>query len=90
MLLSSTLGIPLPFLLIIINIPFLLLGYRQIGMAFAIKSAVAIAGLALCLAVMPFPDVTPDFFLTSVFGGYLLVRVLAWPCVAGPCSMARR
>ncbi|MBC6606715.1 YitT family protein [Hymenobacter sp. BT188] len=72
MLLSSTLGIPLSWLLIIINIPFLLLGYRQIGVAFAIKSAVAIAGLALCLAVVPYPDVTPDFFLTSVFGGVFI------------------
>nr|WP_317174950.1 YitT family protein [Hymenobacter qilianensis] len=72
MLLSSTLGIPLSWLLIIINIPFLLLGYRQIGVAFAIKSAIAIAGLALCLAVVPYPDVTPDFFLTSVFGGVFI------------------
>ena len=72
MLLSTTLGIALPWLLIIINIPFLLLGYRQIGLLFALKSAVAIAGLALCLAVVPYPDVTPDLLLTSVFGGIFI------------------
>lgn len=72
MLLSTTLGIPLPWLLLLINIPFLLLGYRQIGLLFAVKSAVAIAGLALCLALVPYPDVTPDFLLTAVFGGLFI------------------
>jgi uncharacterized membrane-anchored protein YitT (DUF2179 family) len=42
------------------------------GMGFAIKSAAAIAGLSLCLAFVPFPDVTPDKLLTAVFGGLFI------------------
>ena len=72
MLLASVLGLPLSVLILVINIPFIALGYRQIGMKFAIKSAVAIAGLSLCLAFVKFPDVTPDKLLTAVFGGFFV------------------
>ena len=72
MLLSAVLGFPLwPFILII-NIPFIAVGYRQLGRKFAIKSALAIAGLATCLALVKFPDVTPDKLLTAVFGGFFI------------------
>ena len=72
MLLSSVLKIPLAILIPIINLPFIVMGYRQIGLAFAIKSTFAIAGLALCLALVQFPDVTPDLLLTSIFGGFFI------------------
>ena len=72
MLLASVLGLPLSVLILVINIPFIALGYRQIGMKFAIKSAVAIAGLSLCLAFVKFLDVTPDKLLTAVFGGFFI------------------
>ena len=72
MLLSELLTIPLFALLIVINIPFIIIGYRQIGLWFAIKSALSIAGLSICLAIVPFPDVTPDKLLTAFFGGLFL------------------
>lgn len=72
MLASDIFGIPLSILLIVVNIPFLLIGYRQIGRRFAVKSAMGIAGLALCLAFIRFPDVTPDKLLTAVFGGLFI------------------
>ena len=72
MLLASLLGWPLALLIPAINLPFIALGYRQIGGPFALKSAAAIAGLALCVALVPFPDVTPDLLLTSVFGGFFI------------------
>ena len=72
MLLSSALGFPLAILISIINLPFIAVGYKQIGKAFAIKSALAIAGLSLCLAFVKFPDVTPDKLLTAVFGGFFI------------------
>jgi uncharacterized membrane-anchored protein YitT (DUF2179 family) len=49
MLLSAVLGFPLWTLILIINIPFIAVGYRQLGRKFALKSALAIAGLATCL-----------------------------------------
>ncbi|HZH30115.1 MAG TPA: YitT family protein [Pyrinomonadaceae bacterium] len=72
MLLSDVLGWPLAILIFVINIPFIALGYRQIGRTFALKSALAIAGLSACLALVPYPDVTPDKLLTAVFGGIFI------------------
>jgi uncharacterized membrane-anchored protein YitT (DUF2179 family) len=72
MLLSAISGFPLWTLILIINIPFIVVGYSQLGRNFGLKSAVAIAGLATCLALVRFPDVTPDKLLTAVFGGFFI------------------
>src|ERR1044072_6421640 len=72
MLVSQVLGIPLALLLVIINLPFIVIGYRQIGAKFALKTSAAIVGLALCLFLVNFPDVTSDRLLTAVFGGFFL------------------
>jgi uncharacterized membrane-anchored protein YitT (DUF2179 family) len=72
MLLSNVLGWHLAILILVINLPFIALGYRQIGRNFAIKSTLAIAGLSLCLAFVHFPDVTSDKLLTAVFGGFFI------------------
>jgi uncharacterized membrane-anchored protein YitT (DUF2179 family) len=72
MLVSDLTGLPLALFIPLINLPFIALGYRQIGWRFAVKSALAIAGLAACLALVHFPDVTPDKLLTAVFGGFFI------------------
>ena len=72
MLLGQVLGIPLSIVLPIINVPFVIVGYAHMGRAFAVRSALGIAGLAVALAVVPYPDVTPDLLLTAVFGGFFL------------------
>ena len=72
MLLANVLGWPLSILILLINLPFIALAYRQIGFSFAIKSTVAIAGLSACLAFIKYPDVTPDKLLTAVFGGFFI------------------
>lgn len=72
-LLSTELsGIPLYVFLLIFNIPFVFLGYKVIGKHFAIKTAIAISGLSLCVATVPFPEVTHDKLLVAVFGGFFL------------------
>jgi uncharacterized membrane-anchored protein YitT (DUF2179 family) len=72
MLLTDVVGFPLAVWILVINLPFVALGYLQIGRKFALKSALAIGGLALCLAVVKYPDVTPDKLLTAVFGGFFI------------------
>jgi uncharacterized membrane-anchored protein YitT (DUF2179 family) len=72
MLIAEITGLPLSILIFVINIPFLILGYKRLGILFAIKSAMAIAGLSLCLAFVQFPDVTHDKLLTAVFGGFFI------------------
>jgi len=72
MLSASILGWPLPILIFAINVPFILVAYRQMGRRFAIKSTLVIAGFSLCLALVKFPQVTSDKLLTAVFGGFFL------------------
>lgn len=72
MLLADVLGLPLAILILIINLPFIAIGYRQIGGKFAVKSALAIGGLSACLAFVKYPDVTPDKLLTAIFGGFFI------------------
>jgi uncharacterized membrane-anchored protein YitT (DUF2179 family) len=72
MLLAKITGASLSILIFFINMPFLILGYRQLGTSFAIRGTLAIAGLSLCLAFVNFPEVTHDKGLASVFGGIFL------------------
>lgn len=72
MLLSKVSPLSLSFWLPIINLPFIALGYRAIGPAFAVRSVLAIGGLAAVLALVKFPDVTHDLLLTAVFGGFFI------------------
>jgi uncharacterized membrane-anchored protein YitT (DUF2179 family) len=72
MLLNNIFGWPLYLLIPAINLPFIILGYYQMGLKFAIKSSGAILGLALCLLFIPYPDVTPDKLLTALFGGFFI------------------
>ncbi|HKP37669.1 MAG TPA: YitT family protein [Pyrinomonadaceae bacterium] len=72
MLLAGVVGLPLSVWLLIVNLPFVAVGFFQLGKRFAIKSALAIAGLAVCLVIIPYPDVTSDKLLTAVFGGFFI------------------
>ncbi|WP_428664354.1 YitT family protein [Runella sp.] len=72
LLITKITGVPLYILLVVINVPFVFLGYIVIGRQFAIKTALAIAGLAVCVAFVHFPEVTNDNLLVAVFGGFFL------------------
>lgn len=72
-LMISELGyLKLSVWLIIINLPFILLGYKVVSKSFAIKTAIGIGLLALCVAYFPYPEITKDKLLVSVFGGFFL------------------
>ncbi len=72
LLISEIANVPLYWLLVVINIPFVFLGYKVINKIFALKTALAITGLAITLAFAHFPEVTHDKFLVAVFGGFFL------------------
>lgn len=72
LLIAETLEIPLSILILLVNIPFVILGYKVIGKMFAIKTTIAIFGLALALYLIDFPEVTQDKLLVAVFGGFFL------------------
>jgi len=72
LLISELTVAKLGVLLVVINIPFLLLGLGVIGKNFAIKATLAIAGLALVTSFIEFKQVTDDKLLVAVFGGFFL------------------
>lgn len=65
-------GVNLSLLVVIINLPFIVIAYTQVSKKFALKTLVAIAGLALVLAVIEFPIITSDKLLIAIFGGFFL------------------
>lgn len=65
-------GLPLGVFLTILNIPFLYLGYRNIGRPFVIASIFSIICLSFWTSVfVPIKEVTETPFLASVFGGII-------------------
>jgi uncharacterized membrane-anchored protein YitT (DUF2179 family) len=72
LLISESTHLPLAPILIIINIPFIILGFRAISKPFAIKTAIGILALSGVVAFIEFPQVTEDKLLVAVFGGFLL------------------
>jgi len=72
LLISHLTILSISLLIFVINIPFIILGIKQIGKNFAIKTFFAIVGLSLCLAFINYPVITLDKLLVSVFGGFFL------------------
>ncbi len=64
--------IPFPLLLIMINIPFLLMGFSQVGRNFVFRSIAAISLLAFVTAFVDYPVITSDKLLIAAFGGFFL------------------
>ena len=72
LLLAAMTSLPLALSLPIINVPFVAVGYRQLGPAFAVRSSLAIITLAIVIAFVQYPSVTRDLVLTAIFGGFFL------------------
>lgn len=65
-------GWPLSILILVINLPFLILGFSTIGKNFAFRSIGAIAMLAVAVHFIVFPTITEDRLLIAAFGGFFL------------------
>lgn len=65
-------GINLSFLVVLINLPFVIIAYTQVSKKFAFRTLIAIGLLALALAWIEFPIITSDKLLIAVFGGFFL------------------
>ncbi|WP_353777875.1 YitT family protein [Winogradskyella sp. 3972H.M.0a.05] len=55
--------------LLILNIPFVVIGYKKIGKNFAAHALLSLILLGIALNVLPIPTVTKDHFLVAAFGG---------------------
>jgi len=62
----------LGYVILICNLPFILVSYFSVSLRFAIKTFLCIFLLALCLLWIPYPIITSDKLLISIFGGIFL------------------
>lgn len=71
---SQLFGLPLGLLIGVINIPFVWLGYKQIGKSFAIYSVIGIASLAVGTIIMHHVPtiIEGDTLLITVVGGIII------------------
>lgn len=70
---SHLTGVSLSVFLVVLNLPFLYLGYVQIGKSFAISTLFAICSLSYWVHFFhPIPELTNDLFLAAIFGGVII------------------
>ncbi len=63
-------GWSLSIFVVLLNLPFLYLGYKQIGKSFAISTLFAVSMVSYWIYVFqPVPELTNDLFLVAIFGG---------------------
>lgn len=72
LLLQNMTQINLSYLLILVNIPFVILAAKTFSIKFAIRSIISIAILSLVVHYVSYPIITEDRLLIAVFGGFFL------------------
>ena len=78
--------VKLSILTFVLNIPFLILGYKQLGKCFFIKAAYAMLVFSVLLEQFkPVPELTNDILLATVFGGLLLGIGVGFVIKFGAC-----
>lgn len=65
--------IPIGFFTFVLNLPFLVIGYKQIGKTFVLSSLFSISVFSIFTTLFhPVPELTHDILLAAVFGGIIL------------------
>ncbi len=72
LLIREVTSLKLSVLLVLVNSPFILMGFKTISKEFALKTAIGIIALSLIVAFIPYPQITHDKLLVAVFGGFFL------------------
>ena len=72
-MLNTLMKVPLGLLTFVLNIPFLIIGWRKMGKMFILKSGYAMMIFSLFLQVFaPLKNVTEEYLLAVSFGGVIL------------------
>ncbi len=87
LLLHEIYGFNLALVLALSNLPLLALGYYSVGKRFAIKTAISITLLSLCLQFIPYPSiVSADKILIAIFGGFF-IGIGIGLCMRAGCAL---
>ncbi len=66
-------NLPLGLFIFILNLPFLFVGYKQIGKTFALSTLFSVICLSVGVSILrPIPGITQDILLATIFGGIIL------------------
>lgn len=72
LLIHEVLNWHLGAMLFIFNLPFIAISYKMISKLFALRTLIAVLGVAICLQYIQFPEITHDKLLVAAFGGFFL------------------
>lgn len=62
----------LAYTIVLANLPLLLISYFGVSKSFAFKTFISVLLLGICLLYLPYPKITSDKLLISIFGGFFL------------------
>lgn len=68
----TPINISMGLLLLLLNIPVAILGWKKVGRSFTIYSFVSVVLSSLFLSIIPIKQVSHDILLNAVFGGVIL------------------
>lgn len=86
LLLHEIYHVNIAYIIIIANIPFIIIGSYLINRKFAIRTLIAVIGLGLCLLFIPYPQITSDKLLVSIFGG-VFMGIGVGLAIRGGCAL---
>lgn len=71
-LIEEVFHIPFSLPFILLNLPFIFMGFRKIGKTFSVNALIAVILLAVLMTFITFPQITSDKVLIAVFGGFFI------------------
>jgi Uncharacterized conserved protein len=72
LLINRVTGFDISILIMLINLPLIYIGWRQVSRRFAVKTLLAVMTFAIVVHFVEIPDLTHDRLLIAVFGGFFL------------------
>ncbi|MDB5232367.1 MAG: metal dependent phosphohydrolase [Chitinophagaceae bacterium] len=73
----------LAYLILILNLPLIITSYFWVSKHFALKTLLCVILLGICLLWIPYPTITSDKLLISIFGGVFLGMGIGFTMRAG-------
>ncbi|PFO06183.1 hypothetical protein COJ85_07540 [Bacillus sp. AFS076308] len=68
----TPINVSMGFLLLLLNIPVAILGWKKVGKSFTVYSFISVLLTSLFLSLIPIKQVSHDILLNAVFGGVIL------------------
>jgi len=72
LLIHEIYGVNLSYVIFACNLPLIIVSYFTVSRRFAVMTSLCIVLLSLCLLFFPYPKITTDKLLISIFGGIFL------------------